>query len=227
MLVHLKILPLGRLDLLYRHPMWFPNLWFIWVNWERFDSPTYLIVLPMTYPFLLVNCSYGEGRHIGEIEADLKYKYSIDNLKLDLVTDPSSFRMAMSFSSVCGCQYLWISTAATLNVLSSVSPSLPIKVLRIDTFGHFQIIKKIRDWKAQSLRKNCHLFKVIFSKMNDEVGWFRPGVKQSKVWNCVTPINAVSSRNDMCFRDKAASAKGSPLATARTGRLASLGQSSY
>ena len=68
-----------------------------------FDSPTYdlptydLIVLPMTYPFLLVNCSYGEGRHIGEIEADLTYKYSIDNLKLDLVTDPSSFRMAMSF----------------------------------------------------------------------------------------------------------------------------------
>ena len=47
----------------------------------------------------------------------------VDNLKQDLVADPSSFRMAMSFSKVCGFQSLWMLIDATLNVSSAVSPS--------------------------------------------------------------------------------------------------------
>ena len=47
----------------------------------------------------------------------------VDNLKQDLVADPSSFRMAMSFSRVTGFQSLWMLIDATLNVSSAVSPS--------------------------------------------------------------------------------------------------------
>ena len=47
----------------------------------------------------------------------------VDNLKKDLVTNPSSFRMAMSFSTVTGFQSLWMLIDAILNVSSAVSPS--------------------------------------------------------------------------------------------------------
>ena len=47
----------------------------------------------------------------------------VDNLKKDLVANPSSFRMAMSFSTVTGFQSLWILIDAILNVSSAVSPS--------------------------------------------------------------------------------------------------------
>ena len=47
----------------------------------------------------------------------------VDNLKKDLVANPSSFRIAMSFSVVGLFQSLWILIDATLNVSSAVSPS--------------------------------------------------------------------------------------------------------
>ena len=59
----------------------------------------------MAWAFLSVNFSYGGGRHIGETEADLTQKQiftRVDNVKKDLVANPSSFRMAMSLSRVTG-----------------------------------------------------------------------------------------------------------------------------
>ena len=55
----------------------------------------------------------------------------VKSQKRDLVALPSSFRMAMSLSSFSGFQPLWIFMEVTLNVSSSVSPSLLSKINKL------------------------------------------------------------------------------------------------
>ena len=150
MLVHLKILPLGRLDLLYRHQMWYPNLWFIWVNWEgydRIDSPTYDISFSFSELFIWWGQAYWGNWSRPDIQ--------IFNWQSKARPGYGPIKLQNGDVIFIG---LWLPIFVNLHCCNVECFILCFSFLTNQSFKNrhfwtFSIIKKIRDIKAQSLGK--------------------------------------------------------------------------
>ena len=116
-------------------------------------------------------------------------------LNQDLVTVPSSFIMAMSFSKVSGCHSWWTFMEATWNVSGgrSVSPSLnwyqyQINYSTIDKFRGWNVWEYIKCFQKLLLVQNCvlpcgHWGRMIWTWQNKEAIKIRMFNKEAmKIW---------------------------------------------